>query len=140
MFSIIALLVLCVYFVFNIRSRKLKAVIAVFFFVLTGLVGLLLLFLGTCTYHPTVAPNFNMIWANPLNFIVPFLLLSRGRKVAVYLRYYLYCSMILVCLAVLGWYFLTPSVSMASIPLMLLMVMSHKVLITYIKEKKILCR
>ncbi len=43
------------------------------FLLFTGIVGILIVFLRAFTAHPITAPNWNILWANPLNlFVIPF--------------------------------------------------------------------
>ncbi|MDR1415633.1 MAG: DUF4105 domain-containing protein [Odoribacteraceae bacterium] len=56
------------------RGRRLLAGVAAPLFIVTGITGCLLLFLGYFTLHPTTAPNANLLWASPVNLlVVPFL-------------------------------------------------------------------
>ena len=57
-------------------------------FILSGLLGLLLLFMWFGTDHQSFANNINLIWAMPINLLVAFNL-NRPRKwLKIYLRYY----------------------------------------------------
>lgn len=88
-------------------------------FLTTGLIGLLLVFLGGFTKHPMTAPNYNLIWANPFNLLILPALLRKNlsRVTRIYLSVYIF-----ILLAGLPlWLFLQPAVPYASFPLLLLM-------------------
>lgn len=87
-------------------------------FLFTGILGLLIVFLGGFTAHPITAPNWNILWANPLNLMVlPFLFKKTIRHtVFIYLNGYL----ILLAVAIPVWIFTQPAVPLPSLPLLIL--------------------
>ena len=94
------------------RSRKLLKGAAIPFFLITGGIGCLLIFLGYFTQHPTTAPNFNLVWANPLNLIAVFFL---GRKkYPALIRGYLYLYLCLLAAGFFLWFLFTPAVLYSS--------------------------
>jgi len=117
-FSVAAVAVVCL--LRRFRSRRLLASVAFPLFLLSGLIGCLLVFLGRFTQHPMTAPNYNLIWANPLNLLVlPWLWRSQlPRGVKKYLTLYVW----ILTLGLPMWFFLQPSVPYASIPLLVLMI------------------
>lgn len=116
-FSLCTLLV-----IFTIRSSHSSRILKLFSFILfltTGLVGCLLIFLGFFTQHPITAPNFNLLWANPLNLaVLPFLF---RRHLPVLLQNYLTLYAILLLIGLPLWFFLQPAVPYATLPLFLLL-------------------
>ncbi len=102
------------------RSRRFLVSIAFPLFFISGVIGCLLVFLGGFTQHPMTAPNYNLIWANPLNLLVlPWLWRSQlPRGVKKYLTLYVW----ILTLGLPMWFFLQPSVPYASIPLLVLMI------------------
>jgi hypothetical protein len=101
------------------KSRGVLGGVALPFFVVTGVIGCLLVFLGYFTLHPTTAPNANLLWANPLNLIVaPFLLKRRLSAIA---RGYLRVYRALLLAGLLSWTFFTPAVLYSSMIIMLWM-------------------
>jgi len=57
-------------------------------FVLSGLIGLLLLFMWLGTDHQSFANNINLFWAMPINLLVAFGLNNPGKWTKIYLRRY----------------------------------------------------
>ncbi|MBE6333480.1 MAG: DUF4105 domain-containing protein [Bacteroidales bacterium] len=85
---------------------------------LTGVLGLLLFYLAAFSLHPMTNPNWNMLWACPLNlFFIPFLVKNRWRTINIYLNCYM--GLLIAGIAILFW--TTPAISFATIPLMLIM-------------------
>lgn len=68
-------------------------------FTITGLVGFLILYLWFFTDHLS-SNNYNIIWATPLNFIIPFIINSTRFKKALH-YYMLYYSSSLIVLLIL---------------------------------------
>lgn len=101
------------------RRNALLNTVVVPTFLFTGLVGCLLVFLGGFTAHPITAPNWNILWANPLNLIaLPFLLRKHlPRFIAIYLKIY----MVLLVAALPAWVICQPAVPMPSVFLIILM-------------------
>ena len=96
------------------RSGRLMRAVAFPFFLATGIIGCLLVFLGFFTAHPTTAPNFNLVWANPLNLVAAFCLRKRiPRIVRGYLRIYLW----ILGAGFVCWFLLTPAVVYSSMAL-----------------------
>jgi hypothetical protein len=80
-------------------------------FVVSGLLGLVLLFMWFGTDHQSFANNINLLWTMPINLLVAFGLNRPQQWLKKYLRYY---SLLLLVLMVavllhpgiinLGWY------------------------------------
>lgn len=102
------------------RNRRLLSSVALLLFLASGLIGILLVFLGGFTEHPMTAPNYNLVWANPLNLLVLPLLYRRQlpRFAAKYLQVYTWILIAGIPL----WFVVQPSVPYASLPLLLLMI------------------
>ena len=115
------------------KNKKWLNIITVFLFFSTGIIGLLIVFLGAFTAHPITAPNWNILWANPLNFIIwPFLFTKKMTKGV---RYYLASYMFLLCIAVFVILFTHPAIPFSTIPLIILLLyISWK---QYLKQGKI---
>lgn len=95
------------------KERRFLQSVAFPFFLASGLIGCLLIFLGYFTAHPTTAPNFNLIWANPLNLPVAFWLFKKHLSwlIRKYLTLYLYVLII----GFASWFLLTPAVLYSSL-------------------------
>lgn len=117
----------------TISSRKSLQFTAFLLFTFTGILGCLIVFLGGFTAHPITAPNWNILWANPLNLlVVPFLF---KRHLPHLLKFYLLLYTTIVFIGILLWYFLMPAVPTATYSLMLLMIYLSLKIIHTNKEK-----
>lgn len=116
-FTIGALLI--IFLIQYLKSKKLLNTFTFLFLIFTGLLGGLIVFLGFFTSHPITAPNWNILWANPLNLIVTWFIFRKQlpRVIQAYLS--LYMLSLVVALSV--WFFAQPAVPLASIPLIILM-------------------
>lgn len=101
------------------RNRKLLNGLTVVFFLFSGIVGCLIVFLGGFTAHPITAPNWNILWANPLNLIVLWFLLRKNIPRIVFLYLNLYTVLLLIAVPV--WIFAQPAVPFASVSFIVLM-------------------
>ena len=111
--------VLLIVLMWKTQSMGLLNGIAFAAFLFSGIVGCLLVFLGGFTEHPITAPNWNILWANPLNlFVMPFLPRRQlPRFAAIYLRVY----MLILFVALPVWVVCQPAVPMPSVFLILLL-------------------
>ena len=99
------------------RRRNVRAIFVPMLF-LTGVLGVLLFYLSVFSIHPMTTPNWNLLWACPLNlFFIPFLLANKKRIINIYLN--CYNGLLIAGVAIIFW--TTPAISCATIPLMLLM-------------------
>lgn len=96
----------------KIKSNWLLRLIAILFFITTGLIGCLIIFLGFFTAHPTMFPNFNILWANPLNLIAGLFI---GKKHIPWLIHkYLFLYLYILLIGFLLWPLFTPAVLLSS--------------------------
>lgn len=101
------------------NSSKIVKTIAIPLFLTSGLIGMLLIFLGYFTLHPITAPNYNLIWANPLNFIAALFFLKK--KLPALIRKYLGLYLIILMIGIPFWFFLQPAVPLATLPILFLL-------------------
>lgn len=94
------------------RSRRLLKAIAIPFFIITGIIGCLIVFLCFFTKHPTMFPNFNALWANPLNLIAAFFL--GKRELPWIINKYLFVYLYILIIGFLLWFLFVPAVPYAS--------------------------
>ena len=92
----------------RVKGRRLLKAAAFPFFLVSGVIGCLLIFLGYFTAHPTTAPNFNLVWANPLNLPVAFLLIKK--RIPWLARKYLLVYLCMLAAGFACWFLLTPAV------------------------------
>ena len=85
----------------------------IFLFGVTGLIGMLLIFLWFFTNHQAAAKNFNLLWAFPLHFVAAIVMRKSRRWLT---RYFLFTT-ILIAITVLSWPILPQMLHYALIPL-----------------------
>lgn len=86
-------------------------------FFLTGLLGIVLLFMWTATDHAMCRNNYNLLWALPTHAVMAFW--SNSSKA--WARTYFKITGILLLLLLLAWFFLPQQLNPALIPLVLLL-------------------
>jgi len=86
-------------------------------FMVTGLLGVLLIFMWTGTDHQICANNYNLLWALPTHLIAAFL----TRKQTPFAKNYFRFTALLSALLVLAWFFLPQELNPAIIPVVLLL-------------------
>ena len=87
-FSLLAFLVILPSFFRSSGMVSFQSIMDRIIFVLSGLLGLVLLFTWFGTDHQSFANNINLVWAMPINLLVAFSLYSPRKWLKTYLRYY----------------------------------------------------
>ncbi len=105
---------------YKFRNLFFLNTVTLIMFLFTGILGCLIVFLGGFTAHPITAPNWNILWANPLNLIILIFIMKKKlpRFVTIYLKIYL--SILTIAIPV--WLLAQPAVPIASISLIVLMI------------------
>lgn len=116
-FSISSLLLIIL--LWKTQSMWLLNIITLIMFLFSAIVGILIVFLGGFTAHPITAPNWNILWANPLNLLALIFILKRHipHFISVYLKIY----MSILVVAIPAWIICQPAVPMASTAIIILM-------------------
>ena len=86
-------------------------------FFLTGVLGILFVFMWTCTDHSMVKNNFNLIWAWPTHVIIAFFANSKKGWVKNYFAFTI-TGLIIV---LISWFFLPQQMNNALLPIVLLL-------------------
>lgn len=105
-------------------------------FLIAGLSGCVLFFLGFISEHPCTWPNWTMLWLHPLQLLViPFSIVKKAR-IAGY--YYHFINFAAIMLMLVSWYFLPQHFNTAFIPLILtLWIRSASVVLTgYFRKRE----
>lgn len=105
-------------------------------FLVAGLSGCVLFFLGFISEHPCTWPNWTMLWLHPLQLLViPFSIVKKAR-IAGY--YYHFINFAAIMLMLVSWYFLPQHFNTAFIPLILtLWIRSASVVLTgYFRKRE----
>ena len=95
-FSFLAFLVILPSFFRSKGMVSFQSIMDRIIFVLSGLLGLLLLFMWFGTDHQSFANNINLIWAMPINLLVAFNLNWPRKWLKKYLRYYSFLLLLLM--------------------------------------------
>jgi hypothetical protein len=83
------------------------------FFLLLGLLGVLLVFMWTGTDHAMCKKNFNLLWALPTHLIIPVMIFSKKEWVRKYSAITFYLTLLLL----LAWFFLPQQLNIALLPI-----------------------
>lgn len=102
------------------KNNKLKVVLkgldGMLFF-LTGLLGLIIIFMWVGTDHSMTKDNYNIIWALPTHFFFSFFIHSKKNFIK---KYFLFTAIIQV-FVLMAWFFLPQQMNNALIPFVLLL-------------------
>lgn len=99
------------------ESVTILAITDFLLFLVTGLLGVLLVFMWTGTDHQICANNYNLLWALPTHIIAAFLIRKQTNMAKNYFRF----TAILSALLVLAWFYLPQELNPAFIPVVLLL-------------------
>ncbi|HEY9047493.1 MAG TPA: hypothetical protein VIN08_16420, partial [Ohtaekwangia sp.] len=112
------------------RRKKLATWFDAILFSVTGLIGLLLLFLWVATDHKS-SYNFNLLWALPTNLVAAIALIRKPNWLT---KYFLIAGIIAI-VTLLAWPLLPQKLNIALIPIVIAIVC--RALIRYRLQKKV---
>ncbi|MEP2281475.1 DUF4105 domain-containing protein [Maribacter sp.] len=104
-------------------------------FAVTGLSGVLILFLWFATDHLATKANFNSLWAFAPNIIIAFMMIKR--QIPAWMITYIIFSTILLGITCMLWIFKIQVFSILLIIVLLALAIRYLYLIYYFKSKKI---
>jgi len=87
----------------------------IFIFTLAGIAGVLLFFLCFISEHPSIWPNWSVIWIHPFHLFGAVLFCIKKWKKAAYCYHFINFAALSLMLA--GWYFIPQHMNIAFIPL-----------------------
>ncbi|MEP6713269.1 MAG: DUF4105 domain-containing protein [Ferruginibacter sp.] len=112
---------LCLYILLSFSSnKKLKLILSgldILLFFITGLLGILLVFMWIATDHTMTKNNYNLLWALPTHIV--FAAFIKSSKVLV--KKYFFITAVILVLLLLSWFFLPQQMSTALIPFVMLL-------------------
>ncbi len=111
-FTILMLFVLIASFMANKKIQSALTIFDFIFFLLCGLIGLLILFMWFGTEHQTAKNNFNIWWALPLHSVMAFMVHKRTRMVKNYFTFIFFSVLLLL----VAWAFLPQQLNIAFLP------------------------
>lgn len=130
-FSLMAVLVIIFTFI-DYKKQGRNKILDFIIFAITGLLGLLILFLWFGTDHTATVKNTNILWAFAPNIIVSFLLLkSRFRS---WFKNYILVLLILLDIGLLLWVFKIQIYSIAMVPIFIALYIRYIYLWIYFKR------
>lgn len=117
-FSLLLLFyVICHFFVAHKFPLFMHGLDGMLFF-LTGLLGILLIFMWVGTDHSMTKNNYNLLWALPTHIFFSFLVTQNLSWVKQYFGFSAVAGILLLC----AWYFLAQKLNPAMIPFVLLLI------------------
>lgn len=117
-FSCFFVLVVLLSFSKNSFIKRLLIALDGFMFFITGLLGILLIFMWFGTDHLMCKNNFNLLWAWPTNVVTAFYIHSKKRIFTKYFMIYSIFNLVLfVC-----WFFLPQHLNPALIPIISILI------------------
>ncbi len=105
--------------IYQVVSKKYFPIIDVSLFLITGLIGSLIIFAWFFTDHLATVNNFNLIWANPLNLFIAFVFISKKLIKKINLYFLIYAVLNLFMLVF--WVVLPQQLHISFIPIILSM-------------------
>ncbi|WP_462251881.1 Lnb N-terminal periplasmic domain-containing protein [Ferruginibacter sp.] len=121
-------LLLILIFLISLSKHKIAHIFLKLFdwllFFVTGLLGIILIFMTTATDHSMTKNNFNLLWAWPTHFIMAFFINSPQNAVhkKSWVKKYFAFTAIALVFVLLAWFFLPQHLNPALIPFMLLLI------------------
>lgn len=128
-FSCFFLLIAFLSFSKNSLIKRLLTAFDGFIFFITGLLGILLIFMWFGTDHVMCKNNFNLLWAWPTNIIAAFYIHSKKRPATKYFMMYAVFNLVLFAC----WFFLPQHLNPALIPVISILIFRS---ILYISRRK----
>jgi hypothetical protein len=130
-FSCVFILIAFLSFSKNNFIQKLLFSLDGFLFFITGILGLLLIFMWFGTDHIMCKNNYNLLWAWPINTIAAFYIHSKKRWPKIYFTVYAVFNVILLGF----WFFLPQHMNPSLIPIILILI--FRSLVNVSKKQKI---
>ena len=128
-FTGIFLLIVLLSFLKNIFIKRLLIAFDGFMFFITGLLGILLIFMWFGTDHLMCKDNFNLLWAWPTNALAAFYIHSKKRPATKYFMIYAVFNLVLFAC----WFFLPQHLNPALMPLIAILIFRS---LFYISKEK----
>lgn len=116
------------------RKRHFKTFDSVLMIV-TGLTGIVVMFLMFLSSHPLVKSNLNLLWLNPLNIVFGILIWVKDTQVRRLIFFYQIFNIILLVGALFAFALSIQSFNLAVFPILVLMLMRSSRWFAYTKHK-----
>ncbi|APY07532.1 hypothetical protein BWZ20_04130 [Winogradskyella sp. J14-2] len=127
-FGLLSIVILLITFK-DLKQRKRTKWLDILLFAITGLIGVVLLFLWFATDHTATWQNYNLLWAFPFNILVIGQLLKN--KIKNWFKGYLKFLIIMLCLMTLHWIIGVQVFAITIIPLLIALVIRYIYLVKF---------
>jgi len=117
-FSLLLLMIVLLSFSTNSKAKTFIQGFDGIFFFLTGLLGVLFIFMWVGTDHSMTKNNYNLLWAWPINIVTAFFVNSKKEWV----KKYFGLSAAALTIVLLSWFFLPQQLNIALIPIVLILI------------------
>ncbi len=119
--AVFSLLLVIVFLLCLVKNKFVQGLIqgldGLFFF-LTGLLGIILIFMWIATDHQMCRNNFNLLWAWPTHSIIAFFVSSKKAWVKKYFKFTTFALIVVL----ISWFFLPQQMNNGLIPIVLLLI------------------
>ena len=114
--SVVCILLLMIYYLLRTKPKA-QLILDSLLLYITGLLGILLLFMWLGTDHQACRANYNLLWAMPLNLIAGFFIWKRRT----WLKKYFVLMLVLTAVLLAFWWGLPQQFNIALLPFCILM-------------------
>jgi hypothetical protein len=111
---------LLIFFVSTLKQKWAKTTLRIcdaLLLYVTGIIGIIIIFMWFATDHTVCQNNFNLVWALPTNLIAAFCLIRKP----LWLNRYFFIAAILTALLLATWFWLPQQFNLALLPVILLL-------------------
>ncbi len=125
---------LLLFFISTLKNKWAKTTIKfvdILLLYITGLIGILILFMWFATDHTVCKNNLNIAWALPTNFIVAFCTIRKPT----WLSTYFFIATIVTALLLATWFWLPQQMNIALLPVILFLLNRYIVFTSLYKNK-----
>lgn len=132
--TVTAISCLLLFFISTLKTKWAKAIIKfvdILLLYVTGLIGVLLLFMWFATDHTVCKGNLNIAWALPTNFIAAFFMIRKST----WLSTYFLIAAIITGLLLAVWFWVPQQTNIALLPVVLFLFNRYTVFASLYKNK-----
>ncbi|MEO8711747.1 MAG: DUF4105 domain-containing protein [Parafilimonas sp.] len=118
--AITSAICLFIFFISTLKTKWSKSVIKfvdVLLLYITGLLGILLLFMWFATDHIECKNNFNLAWAFPFNFFIAFFMIKKPA----WLSNYFFITAVITAIFIAVWFWLPQQINITLLPVVILL-------------------
>ncbi len=124
---ILTIISVIIFFISKLKFAWAKTVISFvdsLLLYITGLIGILILFMWFATDHTVCENNFNLAWALPFNLPVAFALIKKPA----WLSNYFFIAAVITALLLAAWFWLPQQMNIALLPVVILLLSRYVIL------------